>query len=67
MNILSRLVLPNVKALAGGGASAVAFNVLTAINGTCDLEAAGNQLWATLGAYVIGHAVTWLSPANKPA
>lgn len=53
-----------IKAIAGGAASAVTATGAMAM-GACDLETMGQQIGAAAGAFVVGHVVTWLSPANR--
>lgn len=55
-----------VKAIFGGVASAVTTSGAIAM-GACDLTTIGEQAGAVIGAYVIGHIVTWIAPKNKPS
>lgn len=53
------------KAIAGGAVTAVLTTAAPLITGNCDLENIATQGWMALGAYVIGRAATWWSPANR--
>lgn len=56
---------PAIKAIFGGLATAGTVAATTAAS-ACDFTQFGSQIGSIIGAYVVGHAVTWLAPANRP-
>ncbi|MDE2102808.1 MAG: hypothetical protein KGL39_36525 [Patescibacteria group bacterium] len=50
------------KAVAAGITTAAATDVVGTITHNCNFQDIGQTIWMNLGAYVVGHLVTWMVP-----